>query len=84
MYAPAVGSYQRAFTGPANFDMSTVIVRIVGRYAIAKEPSEVLAVVAQLFDGMEPMPKNFQEMYKRSCDQAPMTSDLGHELPEQT
>ena len=31
VYSPFVGSYQRAVAGEASFDMSTVIVRMVGR-----------------------------------------------------
>ena len=43
---PAVGSYQRETALAASFDASIVIVRTVGRYAIASLPSGVRAAVA--------------------------------------
>jgi hypothetical protein len=36
MYFPAVGSYQQAAVGPESLDISTVIGRIVGMYAIMR------------------------------------------------
>ena len=38
MYLPLAGSYQWAAVVPVNLDMPTVIVRIVGMYAIATRP----------------------------------------------
>lgn len=48
VYSPFVGSYQRAVDMAVSFDMSTVIRRIDGMYAITKEPSEVRAAVRQV------------------------------------
>src|SRR5262245_5730998 len=42
---PFAGSYHDAYAGPARRDMSTVIVRTVGMYAIASAPSGVRAAV---------------------------------------
>ena len=42
---PTVGSNHRAATGPLSRDMSTVIVRTVGRYAMTRLPSGVPAAV---------------------------------------
>src|SRR5579872_4293480 len=41
---PTEGSYQRAITGPLNFDMLTTRVARVGQYATAAEPSGIHAV----------------------------------------
>ena len=45
MYPPVVGSYQRAAAGLESADIETLIVRVVGMYAITKVPSEVRAAV---------------------------------------
>ena len=42
---PRAGSNQRATTGPLKRDMSTVMARTVGKYAMARLPSGVLAAV---------------------------------------
>src|SRR5215468_4197928 len=36
---PLLGSYQDAYTGAESFDMSTVMVRTVGMYAMTSAPS---------------------------------------------
>ena len=46
IYWPVVGSYQRAGDGPESFDMSMVIVRIVGMYTMINVPSGLRAAVA--------------------------------------
>src|SRR5262245_45117618 len=42
---PFDGSYHEAYAGPPRLDMSTVIVRSVGMYAITSAPSGVRAAV---------------------------------------
>jgi hypothetical protein len=44
-YLPFVGSNHCAREAPASFPMSTEIVRAVGKYAIARVPSEVAPAV---------------------------------------